>query len=340
MLQLIVTRRNFIAIFLIFIPLNVYSSPLKLSLVADFWPPFTSEKQGQRIAADLVEEALRNSGVEPETKIIPWHDVLKGLRSNNYDAIVGAWKTSDREEFLLFSKPYLENRIKLIGRTDNKIEFKTINQLAGKKLALVDGYAYGVAVTGNDKIVKVVGQDVVENIKMLLDKKVDYILADAIVAQGIKEYLPPKIKDNLVVYEKLVEAQNLHFAIRKNHPQAKVILEKFDAAISNMIADGSYNRILGFSWVIADSNSDGVQEYIAGVYLGSTIGDPMQSGVAYSVFAGKELPAESSPRKYRVGNREFESWDEASAAIAAEGTRNKSPQNKAIGTFDFLLGEF
>jgi polar amino acid transport system substrate-binding protein len=328
---------------------SLAANAAELKLAADEWPPFTSEKQGQRIAVDLVQTALHKASVKSKVQIVAWQDVLSGIKTNQYDAIVGAWKTPDREQYLLFSRPYLENRITLIGRQNNKIDFENIDQLKGKKIGIVSGYAYGDEITNNKGIKKVAGETVAENIKKLLRDKVDFILADALVAQAIKEYLPAEITHKLKIYDKEVVTQSLYFAVRKNHPNAQELVDKFNSAIDQMIADGTYNNILGFTWLVADSNSDGVSEFIVGGNLSSAVNDPAKLKTGYTLFdtnpSGTQVASGQDVTKkpilkYRVLNQEYNSWGEAKQAIDQAREEGVGPYEDTSGTFDFLIGKF
>ena len=357
-LVLTITGFQFHLLFMILLFFNCVSavhSAEKLKIVADYWPPFTTEQKGQRIAADLVETALSNADIIHQTQLLPWNDVLEGVKSGKYDAIVGAWKSKERQSYLMFSRPYLENRIKLVGRIDNRIEYKNLDQLAGKKVGIVKGYAYGPEVSDNKSIIKVSGATVAGNIKNLVAKKVDYILADSIVAQAMKEFLPKDVKKELVVYEKAVLVKPLHFALRKNYPNGKAILEKFNNAISKMLADGSYNKILGFSWVKV-TNADGEYEYIAGRNVTPGAADPALQQYGYQVFSDEEANsadlAKSRKPKYRVLDQNFDSWRDAASAIEdahqdgitrEHDTINKAGTTEGIqtgDTFNFLIGEW
>ncbi|WP_455200467.1 substrate-binding periplasmic protein [Kaarinaea lacus] len=314
-----------------------HSIAATLNLVADNWPPFTSEKPGQRIAADLVERALKRSEVAAKIKIIQWKDVLDGIKSSKHDAIVGAWKNFEREQYLLFSRPYLENRIMLVGRIDNKISFNDVTQLTNRKIGIVEGYAYGEAIANNEKITKVKSATVIDSLKKLLDKEVDFILTDSIVAQSMKQHLPKKIKDKLVIYPKVVMTHSLHFAVRKNYPNADKLLEKFNNSIRSMIADGSYNRILGFAWLVADTDGDGVDEYIVGDQVPSKNDDPAISGAGYPVFSEEQSRDKKPEKKYRVLNLEYNSWDDAQQAIQQAQMSGRlqyeEPETEAVNVF-------
>jgi len=313
----------------------------ELKLVADHWPPFTSQTKGQRIAVDLVEQALQRSGFPAHASIIEWKQVLDGVKNGKYDAIVGAWKNTEREQFLLFSRPYLQNRIMLVGRTDNKLETVDIAQLDNKKIGIVKDYAYGDTILKNNKIIKVESATAADNIKNLIAKKVDLIFIDSIVVQSVREQLPQEVQKQLVIYPDVVAEQDLYFAVRKDYPGASALLEKFNNTILAMIADGSYNRILGFDWLIADTNDDGVDEYISGNHLQSKSGDPAQSGRTYTLFSKKDSTPPQSTKKYRVLNLEYNSWDDAQQAInQAQDSGELQYEDNTSGAIGVFSGQF
>lgn len=311
-----------------------------LKLAADYWPPFTSERAGQRVAMDLVEQALTRSGNNAQSSIIPWQQVLEGIKASKFDGIVGAWKNAEREQYLSFSQPYLENRILLVSRTDNRFDFNDISQLENKKVGIVEDYAYGEAITKNEKIIKVKSASIEQNIKNLVRKECDFALIDSLVAQAMKQALPADIINQLVLYPTVVVTQGLHFAVRKNHPHAEELLKQFDATIEEMIIDGSYNRALGFGWLVVDTNADGIDEYVRGNQLDSITIDPALSNSGYPLYSN---PVESQPRRpvrYRILNQEYDTWDEAQQAIKQavdSGTLTREDTEDAIS---FSIGNF
>jgi hypothetical protein len=156
----------------------------------------------------------------------------------------------------------------------------------------------------------------------------------------MKEYLPSDIKNQLVIYNEVVSTNGLHFAVRKDHPRARELIAQFDEAVNDMIADGSYNKVLGFDWVKADSNSDGVVEYIAADTVHNRTENPTLSGSAYTLFSRSQGGRTTETARYRVGNREYDSWEAASSAISAAERPVGSPQETSPGTFDFLIKSF
>src|SRR5262245_8244259 len=124
----------------------VSAQATQLHLVSTAWPPFTNEAGKPRFALDLVEAAFGRIGVSSTTAIVASPEFTSSLLSGRYDGSAAAWKDQERERFLLFSQPYLENRLILVGRRGSDVSATTFAALAGKRIAIVEGYSYGDAV--------------------------------------------------------------------------------------------------------------------------------------------------------------------------------------------------
>ena len=132
-----------LSILLLFaIPMPIASAdspPPALRLVSDHWPPFTAEKGSARVAIQLVKAALARAGQPSATTIFAsdFARVVERIQAGEYDGSAALWKNSEREAFLHFSLPYLENRLVLIGREGNPVDVRSMSELAGKRVATV-----------------------------------------------------------------------------------------------------------------------------------------------------------------------------------------------------------
>src|SRR4029078_11175610 len=95
---------------------TVGAQTAQLKLVSTAWPPFTNPPKQPRFALDLVETALGRIGVTAKTAIVSAAQYTPSLLSGLLDGGAAAWKDPERERELIFSQPYLENRLVLVGR--------------------------------------------------------------------------------------------------------------------------------------------------------------------------------------------------------------------------------
>src|SRR5262245_41500838 len=82
-----------------------------LELISTAWAPCTNPPDQARFALDVVEEALHRVRLSANTTIVSAPDFTTALLSGKYDGSAAAWKDAERERTLIFSQPYLENRL-------------------------------------------------------------------------------------------------------------------------------------------------------------------------------------------------------------------------------------
>ena len=125
---------------------DAWSQTPQLHLVSTAWPPFTNSPGQPGFALDLVNDALKRIGTSADTTIVDDSSFTTALLSGKYDGSAAAWKDAEREKVLVFSEPYLENRLILVGRRGSDVSAPKLSSLAGKRIVLVGGYSYGDAV--------------------------------------------------------------------------------------------------------------------------------------------------------------------------------------------------
>ena len=154
-----------------------------LRLISTAWPPFTNEPGQPRFALDLVEAALGRIGLTAKTTIVEPARFTPALLSNTYDGSAAAWKDAERERLLIFSQPYLENRLILVGRKDEDVSAGALSDLKGKRIAIVEGYAYGDDLEKSGAIlVRSRGEE--DSLTLVLQSKADYVLMTTVWLNG------------------------------------------------------------------------------------------------------------------------------------------------------------
>ena len=135
--------KSIIVIILIALSLNILAQNQELNLASDIWPPFTNTENGKSVALDLVKLALKRVNVETKYIIIDFNDIMVGVEKGTYDGSAALWENKERKETLIFSEPYLQNQLVLVGLKGADVNIEAVAELAGKKIGVVKGYAYG-----------------------------------------------------------------------------------------------------------------------------------------------------------------------------------------------------
>lgn len=280
-----------------------YSQTTHLKLASDIWPPFTNEEPHRSFAIELVEEALKRSGVASTTEIIKFSEVLDGIKQEHYDGSAALWFNEEREQSLLFSAPYLQNQLIVVGRKGSDVDVNSFADLNGKKVAIVGNYAYGSEVTESSEVNLVSGNSDQQNLERLLKGEVDYMLVDNLLMEYMITHQREEVIKHLEVGRVTLFKRSLHFAIRKDIDGAESIIDRFNKGIIKMIMDGAYNRILELNWIRADVDGDGKLEMIGGGHVGKA-----EPGSSYDVWFTESAPGPEG-NQYYIDGKLYKSWD-------------------------------
>lgn len=304
-----------------------------LHLVSTQWPPFTDVEGKDRVAFSLVHAALERAGYRSETEVLPSAVYAEALRSSKYDGSPATWHSKEREAYLLYSKPYLENRLVIVGRAGSDVSAKAFSELKGKRIGIQEGFAYGETLDEAKDPVFVRHSSLSESFQALSKNELDYVLIDALVLHYLFEDDAARTKQLFAIGEHTLLSRTLHLTVRKDFPKAQSVIDAFDAEIAKMLRDGSYNRLLQVTWVEIDVDSDGVNEL---VLAGSAAGKiaPEHGYQPLTTSVGPE-PAPHAAHFF-INGKLYNTWDE----VPEEYKADPSPDLRRPKTVNFDVIHF
>lgn len=289
-----------------FAALSGFSQTSELKLASDIWPPFTNVPAEKSFALDLVREALSRMGIRTRIEIVEFEKVIEGIDAGIYDGSGALWMNTERKKKYLFSNPYLQNQLILVGKKGSDVSARSIGDLTGKRIGVVKNYAYGEELTDSRTIVLVKGKSDQQNLERLLSEKIDYMLVDALLIQYLLKYQLNDVTEFLEIADNGLIVRSLHFAIRKDIPEAKQIMTGFNEEIQKMIADGTYHKILELNWIRADIDGDGQFELVL---------DGDKAGLeapenTYEVFINQPDTGRSEINRFYIDGTIYNNWEE------------------------------
>ena len=307
----------------------------QLRLVSTAWPPFTSQPGQPRFALDLVETGLGRAGVTATTTIVDADRYTSALLNGEFDGSAAAWKDPERERVLLYSQPYLENRLILVGRRGDGVPATTLAGLKGKRIAIVEGYSYGEIDNAGPTFVRSRSEE--DSIGLLLKSEVDFALMDELVVQYIVKNYADEAKARLQFGSTPLLTRPLYLVVRRALPDAELIVNRFNAQLHGMIADHTYNRLLHMDWISADIDGDGLAEYVPQSDQPGRI--PPQG--AYQLFSrGQPSPQPqpqpgSTQQRFFIGGTVYDSWGAVPDRYKVEDSLHKDPSQQVVPIFRF-----
>ena len=277
----------------------------QLQLASTPWSPFTNEPGQARYAMDLVAVALQRVGITVETTIVEESRLTPALLEGEFDGSAALWRDDQRERALVYSEPYLENRLILVGRRGSDVSATTLADLAGQRVALVEGYAYGDAIANASGPSYVSSRGPEDSLRKLLDGEADYTLMDELVVQYILTHHAEEAEARLAFGVTPLLTRTLHFALRRGLPDAESIITRFNEELTGMIADRSYHYFLHLDWIRADVDGDGLEEYVPRADRAG----PLAPERGYQLFTTTQLTPERRlvPRFY-FGGDVYDDW--------------------------------
>jgi ABC-type amino acid transport substrate-binding protein len=323
-------------------PLLAQSPPL--TLVSTPWTPFTNAPGQPRFALDLVEAALSRIGRSAKTTIVTPAQFTVSMLSDKFDGSAAAWRDAERERTLLYSQPYLENRLVLVGRYGADISAKSLADLKGKRVAIVEGYSYGDAVERSGAaFVRSASEE--ESLSMLLKLAVDYTLMDDLVVEYIVRNYPKESATRLQIGSTPLITRELHLAIRRSRPDAEAIISGFNAQLRGMVADRTYHRLLHVDWIRADVTGDNIAEYVP---ASDQVG-PAEPQRVYTLFSAPSgmlntalpplavvKPTDAPNRSgFYLGGNIYSDWASVPSAYKSTTSRAPDPSRSTASLFSF-----
>ena len=305
----------------------------QLQLVSTAWSPFTNAPGEARFALELVGAALERAGVVAETVIVDEARLTPALLSGEFDGSAALWRDTERERALIYSQPYLENRLILVGRQSSDVSATALADLAGKRIALVAGYAYGEAVETTDGPIFVVASSREDSVARLLNGEVDYTLMDDLVIQYLISNHAEEARTRLAFGSTPLLTRSLHFAVRRSLPDAESIISRFNAELRGMFADGSYHGLLHLDWIQADVDGDGRREYVP--HDDQTGPHPPQHSYVLFATGGSPTAEPGATQRFYLGGNIYEGWSTVPEQYKAPDLGRPERRRHTVRIFSF-----
>ena len=286
--------------------ISCFAQTKTLKLASDVWPPFSNVEGEKSIATDLVNEALSRQNIEATTELIDFVDVIKGMKSGKINGSAALWITDERKADILFSNPYLNNQLVLVGAKGSDVSATSFEDLTGKRLGVIENYAYG-DINATQHIILISGKGNQQNLERLLSGKIDFMLVDALIIQYMLKYQLNDVTEFLEIGKTPLLVKPLHFGISKDVPDAELIISHFNEAIQDMIADGTYHRILELNWIQMDVDGDGHLELVLNGNQAGTESPENTYGILMDL-SYNEKP--KNPKRYFIDGKMYEDWEE------------------------------
>lgn len=212
---------------------------LRIGLEGTF-PPFNSkDAKGELVGfdVDVAKAVAQKLEVKPQFITTEWSGIIAGLQAGKFDVIVNQVGATDaRKQVLDFSPAYTYSAAQLIQRKDDTREFKSLDELKGKKLGVGLGSNYETMAKSVPGIDVKTYPGAPEYLRDLAAKRLDAALNDRLMLAHLLK------TSNLPLREGATLEGGTPSAIpfRKGNPK---FAEAIDKAMKDLQADGTLTKI-------------------------------------------------------------------------------------------------
>ena len=233
---------------------DVETKPRKyvVGLDDEYAPMGFRDEKGEIVGCDvdLAKEAARRMNVEFEFRPIIWDKKEAELNSGRIDIIWnGLDITPERQAYILYSKPYMDNRQILLVKKSRGLKIHSLQDLKGKVVATQAGSNSENYVERDDAIRNSLKNFVTyptfgRAFKALADERIDVLIVDEIAGR----YEIAKHDELELIEIRIGDATKLGVGFRLNDTELRDEVQK---AFDEMIADGTAGKI-SEKWFQAD----------------------------------------------------------------------------------------
>lgn len=191
------------------------------------------------IDMDLLDAIAKDQNFKYEIKPLGFNAAVQALEANQVDGVIAGMSiTDERKQKFDFSDPYFNSGVVMAIRQDQE-SIKGYEDLKGKKVAVktgTEGYSFAESISSKYGFTIVPFDD---SAQMYDDVKTGNSVACfddfPVLAYGVKQ------NNGLKIVTDMEPGASYGFAVSKGKNQE--LLEKFNAGLVNLQANGEYNRI-------------------------------------------------------------------------------------------------
>lgn len=221
-------------------------SASELLVVADEWAPFSGANlPGKGMSLDVITTVLERAGHDVRSDVVPWARVMKGARDGTYDVVGSLFYDKEIAEFMLYSDPFYETRVKFMQAKGKTHDVTSLEALLPYSIAVGDGFLYEPAFDRSEDLNKVVVTTTQQAVQMVAFERADLTLDSEEVLSFAIRGADTDITDKVDILPHVLASHNIHMAVRRDFPGAAGIVADFNAALAEMRRDGSLDALLG-----------------------------------------------------------------------------------------------
>ena len=226
---------------------------LVIGIDDDFAPMSFHDERGNLVGfdIDLATEAAKRMNAEVEFKPINWANKEEEITSGNIDMIWNGLDITDqRKEYMIFSKPYMDDRQILLVKRDDDFDIHSEYDLEGKIVGTQAGSTSDDYINQNEDLKRGIKEYKTyakfgEAIAALKNDEIEIIVCDELIARYEMNSYPSQLR---IINIKIGNIAETGIGFRRDNTELR---DKVQGIFDKMIDDGTAKKI-SEKWFHAD----------------------------------------------------------------------------------------
>ncbi|WP_367847186.1 substrate-binding periplasmic protein [Rhodoferax sp. WC2427] len=212
----------------------------------DDWAPYSSmkaDKSGpEGFSPDLVRAVFKLKGVDVKMVAVPFVRCLQMVKTAKAVACFDTTITDEnKDEFYWHKTPIFEEGLAIFALADTPQTGLTTLGLEGGTVGITTGYTYPTDFMQNKKIKKFEANSDEHLLKMLLAKRVQYVILNTM--PGMLRIKNDASLSGKVKQVGLISKDGFWLNFSKTHPDGKRMADLFEAGLLELKASGRYDKM-------------------------------------------------------------------------------------------------
>ncbi|MEG3766234.1 transporter substrate-binding domain-containing protein [Alteromonas sp. 14N.309.X.WAT.G.H12] len=211
----------------------------------------------------IVEEAFTRMDEDVQLQVLRRAFLGSALSAGQIDGEFAFIDLDHKKTDILHSTPYLPLKLYVASKRPNVSDINVVAQLRDSRIAIENRFANTDQIRAIREVKWSRNPTTFDAFRQFADDRAPFLMTSALLIDEFNRLL---LKDNEEpVFRSaapLIEG-GFYLTLSDNNEANAQLIERFNATIDSMQTDGSYNRLLGLSWLIKDVNNDGVGDYIS-----------------------------------------------------------------------------
>ncbi|MCP4115134.1 MAG: amino acid ABC transporter substrate-binding protein [Desulfobacteraceae bacterium] len=214
------------------------------------WPPYSFEKEGtptKGISLEIMNAIFSRLGIEIDMKLFPQKRILKYMEYGEKDIIPLASKNREREKYLDYTLPLLEEKGVIFYSTNRKdsVKWADFEDLTPYRIGTVRGYNYGAGFEDAVKKYNLTLDEVItneQNFKKLDAGRIDILLVNQSTASEFMR-THPEYRGRFETANKPYMTYVYHTVFSKRS-DARLLIPAVNEVIKQLKEEGIIDNIL------------------------------------------------------------------------------------------------